>query len=220
MPKLYYSPTSCGAASFIAAFANYVNLDVEQVNLSTHKTSSGKDFFKINAKGNVPALVFDNGLVLNEGTAILQWIADCSPGKIAPKNNTEGRYILQNVLSYIASEVHPAIGGLFIAGENDVVKSFMLNRAALKLQHLEDHVIGSNQFVAYGKKSIADYYLYVCLSWTQNVGIDLEPYPIVKAYFQRIGELAEVREAKKRMSLDPERVLAIEFYQVPNCTIA
>ncbi len=218
MPKLYYTPTSCGAASFIAAFANFVNLDVEQVDLKTHQTSSGKDFYKINPKGNVPALVFDSGLVLNEGTAILQWIADCSPGKIAPKNNTEARYILQNVLSYIASEVHPAIGGLFIAPD-DAIKSFMMSRAALKLKYVEENLIGSNQFVANGKISIADYYLFVCLSWTQFVGIDLDPYPKIQSYFDRIGKLSEVREARKRMALNPSKVLATEFYHVP-CTIA
>ncbi len=76
MPKLYYSPTSCGAASFIAAHAAGVQLDVEQVDLRSHTTSSGTDFYKINVKGNVPALVLEDGTVLNEGAAVLQFIAD------------------------------------------------------------------------------------------------------------------------------------------------
>jgi hypothetical protein len=43
MPKLYYTPTSCGAASFIVAHSqNMENVDVEVVDLGTHKTSSGK----------------------------------------------------------------------------------------------------------------------------------------------------------------------------------
>jgi glutathione S-transferase len=76
MPKLYYTPTSCGAASFIAAHIAGVQLDVEQVDLRTHTTSSGADFYKINVKGNVPALVLEDGTVLNEGAAVLQYIAD------------------------------------------------------------------------------------------------------------------------------------------------
>jgi glutathione S-transferase len=76
MPKLYYTPTSCGAASFIAAATAGVNLDVEQVNLREHKTNSGEDYYKINPKGNVPGLVLDDGTLLNEGSAVLQWIAD------------------------------------------------------------------------------------------------------------------------------------------------
>ena len=73
---LYYTPTSCGAASFIAAHKGGVNLKCEQINLKTHKTSSGVDFYTINPKGNVPSIVFDNGKVLNENTAVLQFIAD------------------------------------------------------------------------------------------------------------------------------------------------
>ena len=74
--KLYYTPTSCGAASFIAAYVGGVNVEAEQVDIQGHKTSSGKDFYAINPKGNVPALVLQDNTVLNEGAAILQYIAD------------------------------------------------------------------------------------------------------------------------------------------------
>lgn len=76
MPKLYYTPTSCGAASFIAAHIAGVKLDTERVDLPSHKTESGVDFYSINPKGNVPTLVLDDGIVLNEGASVLQWIAD------------------------------------------------------------------------------------------------------------------------------------------------
>ena len=76
MVKLYYTPTSCGAASFIAAVAAQVPLQTEQVDIKEHKTASGANFYDINPKGNVPALVLDDGTVLNENVAVLQYIAD------------------------------------------------------------------------------------------------------------------------------------------------
>jgi len=76
MTKLYYTPTSCGAASFIAAVAAGLKIDVEQVDIRSHKTSSGADFYAINPKGNVPTLVTNDGVVLNEGAAVLQYLAD------------------------------------------------------------------------------------------------------------------------------------------------
>ncbi len=76
MTKLYYTPTSCGAASFIAAVAAGLTIEVEQVDISTHKTASGADYYTINPKGNVPALVTNDGVVLNEGAAVLSYIAD------------------------------------------------------------------------------------------------------------------------------------------------
>lgn len=76
MATLYYTPTSCGAASFIAAVAAGVRLNVEQVDFATHLTTSGSDFYKINQKGNVPCIVLQDGTVLNEGAVTLQYIAD------------------------------------------------------------------------------------------------------------------------------------------------
>jgi glutathione S-transferase len=49
---------------------------VRQVDIKTHTTASGADFYAFNPKGNVPVLVLDDGTMLNEGAAVLQWIAD------------------------------------------------------------------------------------------------------------------------------------------------
>ena len=73
MPKLYYTPTSCGAANFISAYVAGVKMDCEQVSLADHKTASGVDFYTINPKGNVPTIV-DGDLVLNENSATLQFM--------------------------------------------------------------------------------------------------------------------------------------------------
>ena len=206
MPKLYYTTTSCGAASFIAAAVAGVNLQTEQVDLGTHKTASGADYYAINPKGNVPGLVLDDGTLLNEGAAVLQWIADQAPGKVAPPNGTTQRYEVQNALNYIASEVHPSIGHLFYPN-NEEIKAYIKSKAAAKLTFLENNLIGDKHFLVGNAFSIADSYLYIALSWTQYVGIDLAPYPKVKAYFERIGDLDFVKAAHARMATNPATVL-------------
>ncbi len=70
MPKLYYTPTSCGAASFLAANIAGLTLECETIDLGSHKTASGADFYTINPKGNVPAIVLDDGTLLNEGETV------------------------------------------------------------------------------------------------------------------------------------------------------
>jgi hypothetical protein len=74
--KLYYTPTSCGAASFIAATLGGLVFDSEQVDLATHRTQSGADFYTINPHGNVPTIVLPDGSILNENVAVLTYIAD------------------------------------------------------------------------------------------------------------------------------------------------
>lgn len=54
MPTLYYSPTSCGKASFIAAFITGCPINVEKVDIQKHLTASGEDFYAINPKGAPP----------------------------------------------------------------------------------------------------------------------------------------------------------------------
>jgi glutathione S-transferase len=78
MAKLYFTPTSCGAASFIAARkAGLIGSKVHPfiVDIGKHVVASGsekgQDFYKINPKGNVPCVVLDDGTVLNENAATL-----------------------------------------------------------------------------------------------------------------------------------------------------
>jgi glutathione S-transferase len=206
MTKLYYTTTSCGAASFIVAHTAGVNIQTEQVDLGTHKTSSGADYYTINPKGNVPGLVLDDGTLLNEGSAVLQWIADQAPGSVAPTNGSVGRYHVQNALNYIASEVHPSIGGLFYPN-TDEIKDHIKSKAAAKLTYLNDTYIANKKFVVGDSFTIADSYLYIVLSWAPYVGVDLTPYPKVKAYFDGIAALPNVQAAHQRMATNPSSIL-------------
>lgn len=207
MPKLYYTPTSCGAASFIAAQFAHVNLEVEQVALATHTTTSGIDFYTINPKGNVPALVLDDGTVLNENAAVLQYIADLGPeGKVAPVYGSTERYQVQNTLNYIASEIHGAMGPLFYpVSEN--VKDWTRTNLLRKFHFLEENIIGNRTFVVGNSFTIADSYLYIVLSWLPYVNIDLLPtYPKMKAYYDRIAAMEEVQAAHARIAQNPSSI--------------
>ena len=104
-------------------FINFVGvqLDFETIDNSTKKTFSGADFLAIIPKGNVGTLETNDseGTILIENTAVLQYISDLAPGKIAPIRGTPDHYKLLQVLSYIGSEVHGSFGdklGLFAAG--------------------------------------------------------------------------------------------------------
>ena len=105
-------------------------------------------------------------------------------------------------MSYIASEVHTAIGGLFLPGSEDV-KTHYRNLSAKKLTYLETNLIGNKSFVVGNSFTIADAYLYIVLTWTKYLNIDLAPYPITKAYLERIGALENVQGAHARIATEP-----------------
>lgn len=144
--ELYYTPTSCGAASYIAAYkagilgskVNAYEADIRAKKVLTGP-KAGQDFFAINYKGNVPTLVLEDGTVLNEGAAVLQWIADQAPQSgLAPANGTSERYLLQAKLNYVASEVHRSYGPLFNPALTPEQKEFFVTALKVRFCGLGD----------------------------------------------------------------------------------
>jgi len=200
--KLYYTTTSCGSASYIAAVAAGVTFESEQVDLQKHVTDSGADFYGINPKGNVPTLVLPNGTVLNEGVAVLQYIADQNPASgLAPAFGTIERYLLINELNYIATEVHKSYGPLFNPANTGEARERAVKHLQTKLGYLEKHDLSKgNQYLLFNKFTIADAYLYIVLSWSGYAGVKLDEFPNVQKYFVGIGALDVVKKAHAAMN--------------------
>jgi len=205
--KIYYTPTSCGAASFISAFKAGLHFDTEEVDLKTHKTASGVDFYTINPKGNVPTIVLPDGTILNENVATLSYIADqnLSAG-LAPANGTVCRYKLNNILSWVATELHPGIGGLFGA-QTDDAKAFVRARGEKALAYLEKSLLqGGKQHLLFDDSTVtvADIYAAIVLSWTGYVGVDLKgKWPLAAAFADRVFGDTGVAEARKLIATKP-----------------
>jgi glutathione S-transferase len=111
-----------------------------------------------------------------------------------------------NTLSYLATEVHPGIGGLFYPSSEEV-KAFKLGNANKKLDYLNTHVLVDKKFIFGDKFTVADAYLYIILSWTAYVGIDLSGYPQVQAYAEGIKNLETVQAAHARIATNPSSTL-------------
>src|SRR3984885_9885807 len=121
--KLYYTPGACSLSPHIVAEEAGIPLELELVDLKTHKTADGRDFTTINPKGYVPALKLGDGTLLTEGPAIVQYLADQKPdSKLAPACGTLARYQLQEWLTFINSEIHKSFGPLFAQPSDDVKK--------------------------------------------------------------------------------------------------
>ena len=107
--KLYYAAGTCSFAAHIAAREAGIPLELEKVDIfkTPHMTATGQDFSRINPKGYVPALLLDDGSLLSEGAAIVQYLADLNPDAgLAPPAGTMERYRLQSWLSFVAAELH------------------------------------------------------------------------------------------------------------------
>src|SRR5215469_18932116 len=103
--KLYFTPGACPLAANIALHEAGVPCDLVKVDLTTKKLEDGSDFLAVNPKGYVPALRLDNGDLLTENAAILQYIADRNPGaKLLPAAGTPARYHAIEWLGFVNTE--------------------------------------------------------------------------------------------------------------------
>jgi glutathione S-transferase len=109
--KLYYSPGACSLSPHIVAREAGIAIELQKVDLGKHKTEKDDDYMTINPKGYVPALKLDDGSILTEGPAIVQYLADQRPAtKLAPAAGTMERYRLQEALVFVGTELQKNSG--------------------------------------------------------------------------------------------------------------
>jgi len=164
--KLYYSPGACSLSPHIVAEEAGIDLAYEKVDLKTHKTVDGIDFYTISPKGYVPALVLDDGTLLSEGPAIVQYLADLKPeAGLLPPVGDVARYRVIEWLTYINSEMHKTFSPLFDPTASAEVKAE--SRAKLvKRFAFAGKALGDNSYLTGDRFTIADAYFFVMTSWS------------------------------------------------------
>ena len=199
--KLYYSPGACSLSPHIVITEAGLPVELEKVDLAKHTTASGKDFTSINPKGYVPTLQLDDGSVLTEGPAIVQYLADQKPASgLAPANGTVDRYRVQEWLNFIGTELHKNFSPLFNPATPEAVKELSKANIAKRLAYLNDQLAG-RQYLVGNNFTDADAYAFTIVNWTNFVKIDLKPYPNVAAYIGRVGARPKVQETLKAEGL-------------------
>ena len=145
--KLFLKPGSCSLASHIVLEEIGRPYDTETVDLAKKLTASGADFWAINPKGYVPALLLDDGDLLTEGPAILQYLADLAPElQLAPANGSKARYQLQSWLTFIGTEVHKNFSPFFNPAATPEMKDLARANLQRRLGYAHDYSEGVQAF--------------------------------------------------------------------------
>lgn len=197
--KLYYAAGTCSLSPHIVAREAGIALDLERVDIgrTPHRTAGGEDFSRINPNGYVPVLVLDDGSVLTEGVAIVQYLADLKPeAGLAPPAGTRARYELQSWLTFISSELHKTYSPwLFHPEYGADVQTIARARIAQRLAYVETHLAAHGPLLMGERFTAADAYLFTIVGWSPFAKVDLTPFPALRAFMDRVGERPRVREA-------------------------
>ena len=199
--KLYYAPGACSMSPHIALREAGLDFELVRVDLAAKKTAANADYLAINPKGYVPALQLDDGQVITEGPAIVQYIADCAPGKgLAPVAGTLDRVRLQEWLTFIGTELHKSFGAFFNPKTPEDWKTFVRELLGKRLTYVAQQ-LQDRDFLMGSQFSVADCYLYTVLNWTPYANVDLAQWPIFAAYQARISARPAVQAALKAEGL-------------------
>jgi len=200
--KLYYATGTCSLSPHIVAIEAGIVLELERVDIRKipRVTETGADYAQVNPNLYVPALALDDGTILLEGTAIVQYLADLAPDSgLAPPPGSLARVRLQSWLGFIATELHKAFSPwLFHPEYGTQAQDVARSRIAARLDHVERHLVSAGPYLLGDTFTVADAYLYTILSWSDVARVDLDAFPQVRALLASIGARPAVREAIHR----------------------
>ena len=173
--KLYYAPGACSLSPHIVLEESGLPFELEKVDLQTKETASGHDFYLVNTKGSVPALELDDGQVLTEGAAIVQYLGDQVPEKeLIPLPKTMERYRVMEWLNFIATE---------------------LQKTLLRQFDFVDRRLTGKSYVMGERFTVVDAYLFTISTWIEAAELSVDQWKALSAYRKRISERPAVCRA-------------------------
>jgi len=202
--KLYYSPGACSLSPHIVANEAGIPLELAKVDVQSKTIAREGDYWHVNPKGYVPALELEDGQVLTEGPAIVQYLADRAPESgLAPANGSFERVRLQELLNYLTSEIHKSYSPLF---RPDVLPAVREERLAYlaKRYALVDKQLEGRRYLLGDRFTVADAYLFTLTRWARAVKLDLTGFPNLEAFQKRVGSRKAVLEAMRAEGLIPD----------------
>ncbi|RYZ87537.1 MAG: glutathione transferase GstA [Moraxellaceae bacterium] len=199
--QLYFSPGACSLSPHIVLREAGLTFELAKVDLKTHRTEDGVDFYTINPKGQVPTLKLDDGSCLTEGPVIAQFIADQAPqSNLLPAAGSMERYRVIEWQNYITSELHKSFSPLFNSQFDTAAKAVVHSLLRKKYEWLNIQ-LAQQEYLMGDAFTIADAYLFAVTRWAAQVKLPIEDLANVQNYLQRIQARPAVSAAMQAEGL-------------------
>ncbi|MEA1065092.1 glutathione transferase GstA [Erwinia sp. HR93] len=193
--KLYYKAGACSLSPHIVLRETGQDFTLVKVDLASKRTENGDDYLKINPKGQVPALELDDGTLLTEGVAIVQYLADKVPDRqlLAPTNSLT-RYHTLEWLSFISSELHKGFVPLFRPDTPEAMKPIARQALEQKLSYVNEE-LADKQWLTGQRFTIADAYLFTVLRWAYALKLNMTGLTHLDEFMARMKARPSVQTA-------------------------
>ena len=183
--KLFAAPGTISVAVAIALEEAGVAYDLHMLDFASGAQRDAA-YRAVNPKGRVPALALDSGTVLTETGAILDFVAAHDP-RLMPADPVHAAQA-RAVMYYLASTMHVNHAHKMRGHRWADTEAAHADMAAKVPQtmtesatYVEENCI-TGPYVLGAHFSIADCYLYLVCTWLPGDGVDLAPFPRIRAF--------------------------------------
>ncbi len=194
--ELFLVPKWCSLVPNIVLHELGIDFELTFVHPTTKVTAKGDDFHAIHPLGYVPALRLEDGTVLGETATIVRYLADAYPERrLAPEPGTQERLRLEELLVFIATELHKGVAPFTIMrNPSEDSKAWAAERLAARIDLLE-RKLGERPFFVGDRFTIADAYAFWAI---RNAAIlaKRKLSPQLRAFIERVGARPAVLAAE------------------------
>lgn len=193
--KLYIKPGACSLSPHIILRESGLDFSTIKVDLATKRTEHDEDYLAINPKGQVPALLLNEGALLTEGAVIVQFLADQVPDRqlLAPVGSLT-RYHTLEWLNYIATELHKGFVPLFKPNTPEAYNAIVREQLEQKFAYVNEELKGK-QWLMGLRFTIADAYLFTVARWAYALGLDVKGLSHLEDFMTRMKNRPTVAAA-------------------------
>lgn len=195
--KLYYSKGACSLAPHIILQELGAPCEFIAVDLASHTLKgTGEDFYKINPKGAVPSLQLDNGEIITENAVIQQYLADTFKAtQLLPEVGNIKRYRVLEWLNFASTDLHKGFSPLFNRNVPQDIKDNVFKPVLFKRFDVLNQQLANQPYLTGDHFTLPDAYVFVTLTWTKGLGIDLSSWPNLVKFQALIRERPSVEKA-------------------------
>lgn len=200
--KLYYHKDACSLTVRILLHELGLSCQYESVDLKTKRTESGADYKTINSKGNVPALVLDDGQMLTENCAIQFYLAEKHPNsKLIPATLSDARYCTIEWLSFVATDLHKSFVPFFAPNVPEEAKAGIFATILRGKFSMINDRLAHHRYLSGDEFTGPDAYLFVVTRWLPATPLSLKEWPHLERF---MGEMNQRPAVKKALAEEAE----------------
>ncbi len=203
MMKLYYAPGTISIAVAIALEEAGLPYEPTKVDFKAAEQTL-RPYLAINPKGRVPALALDDGTILTETGALLEYIAARAPeAKLIPENPVDAAH-MRSAMFYLASTMHVAHahkmrGARWATQQSsfDDMTALVPQTMAASAGFVEAHILRGDTVLG-DSFSIADPYLFIVCNWLEGDNVDVSLYPKIQNFLHQMETRSSVKSVRER----------------------